>query len=1108
MKINQVLVEATGATVAFAFGRFNPAHQGHIEVWRTVEQAGANWFIGTNATTLGPNDPLTFEQKSAWMTEIYPAIQGHIVAQTNVLTLAAYIFKKTRKNENATVAYITDAADWAWSGKLLNQYNGVEGAHGYYKFAQIIHEPSPRVSSATALRDAARADDRVAFYHASGTDPKSKVAGLTYFDTVKRAVEKYPLPVKRVKKVKEQGAAEGLLKEFAPGNGGGESGRWYTDDQITDIVGDGWYNDLDVSGDIPKQQMIQQAQAWLDDQGYNVQVLNCKVNDDDMEWYIEGSFQNSRFAKKGMAEAKADPTGTWVVYDGSKITKFKTHNGAKAYAEKNGGTVASSEYYYDKIQKQGVAEDSLGLKKLHDTLWTVISEQTIDEETINEIDPGMIANLYSVFPTVAKIIVSNALDKARKEAKETSIMIDVMKKHANNQPVTPEENEAMKTQFKDIVSYGLSAVAGVLTGAVAGPAAGAGVALAGAYKKELLTLLQTKGPQVLIGLLKSKGKLDVVGILSANLLGKHALPFYAAPKVAEGQLNELAGYGSEKGYTKLDSYKRYDVYVSKQKFNNLYYIAVAENPRSLTANFKAKGKNPQEAVQNLHAEVDKEIDVATKVSGRAIIDFNVDFVRDIMELSTDTFYAKIISGPKLVLAGPEMMEYPDIMSSEGFKPSAIRTYKGGEGTTKLPAVPLSTSAAVTANLIANGRYVLGNEEADKDGNRVFNLEFDSVVQDKNEKLRLRAPALTIGTARVSEETELTESTSLQTTIKAITNDIGEPVTATYETLKFLAKKYIKDNGEFDRGWRMVAMGPGAAWVEKFYATKLKNELYDLLVYNKKDTVDLRDFLWGEYTDDNTLETKRSFNNISQALPPILAELGVKLNAPQITKNANRWIQNLNQYRELIQKLEQDSNLDSSQINSNPSTPKSTVPGQQNAQVEKIVNDILAKLPRNVAGEIRNIVARSSNKLQALQQELTNRNLSVKESTEQKTQAKTWDQMTPQEKSSGVKGRTVWNEKTQRYYTVFDVPVSEVDEASLATMRDYFAGDENARDPYDITKQRLHFSKDKNGRPTVDKRFRSPAEYQAWLKQNKLQQISGANESTNNKGWSLTNKRKQ
>lgn len=94
-----------------------------------------------------------------------------------------------------------------------------------------------------------------------------------------------------------------VVDEFAPGSGGGESGQWYTDDQITDIVGDGWWDDLDVSGDISKQEMIQQAQAWLDDQGYSVHVLNCKLNDDDMEWFIEGNFHNPRFANEGVAEA-------------------------------------------------------------------------------------------------------------------------------------------------------------------------------------------------------------------------------------------------------------------------------------------------------------------------------------------------------------------------------------------------------------------------------------------------------------------------------------------------------------------------------------------------------------------------------------------------------------------------------------------------------------------------------------------------------------------------------------------------------------------------------------------------------------------------------------
>jgi hypothetical protein len=70
----------------------------------------------------------------------------------------------------------------------------------------------------------------------------------------------------------------------------------------------------------------------------------------------------------------------------------------------------------------------------------------------------------------------------------------------------------------------------------------------------------------------------------------------------------------------------------------------------------------------------------------------------------------------------------------------------------------------------------------------------------------------------------------------------------------------------------------------------------------------------------------------------------------------------------------------------------------------------------------------------------------------------------------------------------------VDEASLATMRDYFAGDEKAHDPLEITKQRLYFSKDKNaGSATHKKEFRSKWEFEQWLKQNKLKQISDSEE---------------
>jgi hypothetical protein len=59
---------------------------------------------------------------------------------------------------------------------------------------------------------------------------------------------------------------------------------------------------------------------------------------------------------QGVDEGKADPVGSWVVYGGGKVKRFKTRDGAKAYAEKNGGKVASSEFYADNVQKQSVAE--------------------------------------------------------------------------------------------------------------------------------------------------------------------------------------------------------------------------------------------------------------------------------------------------------------------------------------------------------------------------------------------------------------------------------------------------------------------------------------------------------------------------------------------------------------------------------------------------------------------------------------------------------------------------------------------------------------------------------------------------------------------------------
>jgi hypothetical protein len=222
---------------------------------------------------------------------------------------------------------------------------------------------------------------------------------------------------------------------------------------------------------------------------------------------------------------------------------------------------------------------------------------------------------------------------------------------------------------------------------------------------------------------------------------------------------------------------------------------------------------------------------------------------------------------------------------------------------------------------------------------------------------------------------LIEGTSIDSTLRAIINDIGEPITSVYDTMKFQAKKYMENHGELGRGFRMVAAGVGGRWVQNMYVGRLHNELYDLCKYNTRRTVDLRDFLRGEETA-NELEMKRSFGNIANNLPPILAKLGEQINAPQLTRNAQRWMQNKAEYERYLMDLEADGDEPDDAPVVKPS--KSTAVGQQNTQVDKIVNDVLSKLPKSIAGDIRNAIARAPNKLAALKQEIDARHLKLSE----------------------------------------------------------------------------------------------------------------------------------
>lgn len=293
----------------------------------------------------------------------------------------------------------------------------------------------------------------------------------------------------------------------------------------------------------------------------------------------------------------------------------------------------------------------------------------------------------------------------------------------------------------------------------------------------------------------------------------------------------------------------------------------------------------------------------------------------------------------------------------------------------IPTPRLSSATALRAAVAAGDRGAFAQAAGVDADTQVAGHSFFDLVSHYLAPYAAKAAAKKPAAKKkkaVEPEQELGESTSLPTTLKAIINDIGEPVGMVYDTMKFMAKKYYDNHGEINRGFNMVAAGVGGRWIQKFYVNKLHNELYDLCKYNTRRTVELQEFLRGREINGK-IELERSFKNISQELPMILAKIGQHLDSPQLVKNAQRWMQRREEYEAYLDSLD-DSGYDEPAIKHK--APKDPTVGQQHSQVDQIVSHILSKVPSKVAGEIRNAIARNPNKLQALQAELKKRNINV------------------------------------------------------------------------------------------------------------------------------------
>lgn len=199
--------------IGVCFGRWNPPHRGHREVWKA---AGTNpiWYVGTNENTAGPKDPVPYDVKIQLMAAVWPGVAGHVIPEQSLLTLASRIYEEHGSNVHLKVY-----TDEEWLYKTLAQYNGTsDKPHGTYKFQQIDWVRTERLASATNLRAAVRAGDKAAFYKDMGIKPSVtvEVEGKEYpaFEVVAHYLNQYPEKVAKPKKdveVAEEAAGVGII---------------------------------------------------------------------------------------------------------------------------------------------------------------------------------------------------------------------------------------------------------------------------------------------------------------------------------------------------------------------------------------------------------------------------------------------------------------------------------------------------------------------------------------------------------------------------------------------------------------------------------------------------------------------------------------------------------------------------------------------------------------------------------------------------------------------------------------------------------------------------------------------------------------------------------
>jgi len=232
--------------------------------------------------------------------------------------------------------------------------------------------------------------------------------------------------------------------------------------------------------------------------------------------------------------------------------------------------------------------------------------------------------------------------------------------------------------------------------------------------------------------------------------------------------------------------------------------------------------------------------------------------------------------------------------------------------------------------------------------------------------------------------QLYESVELSSTLRSVASEIGNPVTAVYDKLKETAHKWSENHDSMEK-FNFMEKNISNKWYHD-RGENLISELHHLADQAPSQAASaLRQALRNTHQLD--------FRSIGKKITPILAQIGKDTNYAHLVRNAEAWYQQEEYYDGTIAEL--DAYASSSKkrpaASAEPvpsmsttrndkldkaATERNAQKAHQHHQIEQLINSVLTNLPKGIAGEIRNAIAKDNNKLYALHRELAKRHIKM------------------------------------------------------------------------------------------------------------------------------------